>query len=77
MDMLRSQAMNVIDLALTTSRPYAVFVGRGLEVMPADGKRFARLQRDPERMAQCVGVFDGSADVGDVAAAIAQAGGQT
>lgn len=64
------EARRVVDKALATGRPYAVFVGRSVEMLPADGKRFAKLQADPARMALCVGVFDADARVADVAAAI-------
>lgn len=67
-------ASRVVDLVRTTSRPYAVFVSRNVDLVPADGRRFARLQADPVRMAQCVGVFDQSSMVVDVALALDSAG---
>lgn len=68
-------AHEVLALARATARPYAVFVQRRVELMPADGPLFARRQRDPARMAHCVGVFDGSAKEADVEAALAASGG--
>lgn len=63
-------AQSVISAVQKTHRPYAVFVGRSVELMPADGLRFAKLQANPLRMAQCAGVFDFEACVDDVAAAL-------
>ena len=68
-------ASRVIDLALERQRPYAVFMGRSVEIVPADGKRFARLQSQPARMALCAGVFTGKSSVDEVVAAIVAAGG--
>lgn len=65
----------VLDLVRSSGRPYAVFVGRSVDLVPADGPRFAKLQQDAVRMALCVGVFDGAAQAGDVAAALVAAGG--
>lgn len=68
-------AVRVIDLALERQRPYAVFLGRAVEIVPADGKRFERLQANPERMALCAGVFTGKNSVAEVAQSIAATGG--
>lgn len=58
----------IIDAALTSQRPYAVFVCRTVEWMPTDGKRFAKLERDPVRMAQLVGVYTGKSALPDLEA---------
>lgn len=69
-------AGRVVDLARASGRPYAVFVGRSVELMPADGPRFLRLQADPLRMAQCVGVFGCDSSAADVCAALLSFGGK-
>lgn len=68
-----SLAGKVLDATMQTRRPYALFVGRNCEWMPADGVLFARLQRNPQRMAGCVGVFDARSCVEDIASAIVTA----
>lgn len=71
----RDVAVWVIQLAHSGQCPYALFVGRSLEVVPADGKRFAKLRRDPQRMALCAGVFTAKSAVEEVTQAIIAAGG--
>ena len=66
-------ARRVIDAAIANRRPYAVFAGRSVEFMPADGKWFARASANPERMAHLVGVFDSRSSVEDIAAALDEA----
>lgn len=63
-------AARVIELAQATRRPYAVFLQRTLEMVPADGERYAKLQKDPSRMAHCVGVFDEADSADEVRSAI-------
>jgi hypothetical protein len=72
----RFLAGKLIDRALEKKAPYAVFVGRTVMLVPADGKQFARLQQSPERMAMCAGVFDGRASVDEVCEAIESAWGR-
>lgn len=68
-------ARRVIDAAIGNGRPYAVFSGRSPEFMPADGKRFAKVSGNPERMAHLVGVFDAGSAVDAIAAALEEAQG--
>ena len=68
-------AAQVIDKITKSCRPYAVFGGRSVEMMPADGKRFAALERKPERMALLAGVFDTKAQANDIVAALEAVGG--
>lgn len=69
------KARYVLDKVRGAGRPYAVFVrGDELELMPADGKRFAKLQREPWRGALCVGVYDREATLERIAADLSRAG---
>lgn len=70
MDSLLAIAGQILERVQQTCAPYAVFAGRSVEWMPADGKRFANLQRDAARMALCVGVFDADATLVDIAQAL-------
>ena len=70
MDSSAAIAGQILDREIQKGKPYAVFAGRSLEWMPVDGKRFANLQRDPERMALFVGVFDADASLSDIEEAI-------
>lgn len=56
--------------------PHVVFVGRrgGLDCAPAGGPRHASLERDPGFSARVAGVFDGSASVALLAAALREVG---
>lgn len=75
MDSLTETAWKIIDTVAAKKKPYAVFAGRVVELMPADGKRFAILQNNPQRMAQCVGVFDQRARLTEVRQALQAAMG--
>lgn len=68
-------ARKIIDRAIEYACPYAVFVRDGkVDFMPADGRRFEKIQRQPERMALLVGVYDGDADVDCLSADLVAAG---
>lgn len=64
--------LRVIEAVRSSCRPYAVFVGRSIEFMPVDGKRFASLSSSPERMAHLVGIFDVNNTPADVVAAVSE-----
>ena len=70
MDSPSALAGQILERVQQKCVPYAVFAGRSVEWMPADGKRFANLQRDPARMALFVGVFDADATSSDIEEAI-------
>lgn len=70
MDSPSAIAGQILERVQQKCAPYAVFAGRSVEWMPVDGKRFANLQRDPERMALFVGVFDADAALSDIEEAI-------
>lgn len=68
-------ARKIIDRAIEYACPYAVFVRDGkVEFMPANGRRYESLQRQPERMALLVGVYDGHADLRGLEADLVAAG---
>ena len=77
MDSPAAIAGQILERVQQKCAPYAVFAGRSVEWMPVDGKRFANLQRDPERMALCAGVFDADASLGDIEAAIVAVTGES
>lgn len=68
-------ARQIIDRAIAQRCEYAVFVKNGtVEYTSAQGKRFAKMERSPEAMALCIGVYDGDADPRVLAADLAAAG---
>lgn len=70
-------ARRIIDRAIEYACPYAVFVRDGkVDFMPANGRRYEKIQRQPERMALLVGVYDGDADLYELAADLAEAGAE-
>ena len=70
MDELTTTAWRILDTLAAKKKPYAVFAGRCVEWMPADGPRFAALQKIPARMARLVGVFDQNARLTELLAAL-------
>ena len=67
-------AVRIAEASARHAQAYAVFGGRQVEYMPASGKRFAMLQRDPLRMAHLVGVFERNTPAAVIDAALSAAG---
>ena len=70
MDELTTSAWQILETIERQKKPYAVFHGVITQWMPVDGPRFAAFQKNPERMASFIGIFDTRARLTEIVAAL-------